>query len=333
MKPLIFIVNPAAKNGACLKVWEKMEAMLGGLQYDVYFSKYRGHAKELAEKFAKKLAEPVVLVAVGGDGTIHEVINGVHHFSHVTVAYIPAGSGNDFARGYRLPKKPQACIRAIFGMLEESPSAYDLGHFFTAGGKEGYFVNSLGAGFDAVISERANRSKLKKWLNRVLLGKLAYVLILVLELFKYRPVTVEIAADGVKKVFRRTWLVAVSNQPYYGGGMKISPVADPSDGMLNMIVVHDLSRLKLLLIFFTVFLGKHEYFKEVSTFTGTKMSVISSTPLLVHADGEIVGRTPIELKICPEGWNLLNTGRIASGFSPLFYENDKISLTKKVKKR
>ncbi|MGG3693156.1 diacylglycerol/lipid kinase family protein [Heyndrickxia ginsengihumi] len=118
MKEVVFIVNPAAKNGAALRTWNKIEKMLKEkIEFEVYYSKRAGHAKKLAAHLAIEKQHPFLLVAVGGDGTIHEVVNGIISHPHVIIAYIPAGSGNDFSRGYKLPQNPQKCARIIFDMM------------------------------------------------------------------------------------------------------------------------------------------------------------------------------------------------------------------------
>jgi YegS/Rv2252/BmrU family lipid kinase len=305
MKKLVFIVNPVAKNGASLKTWKKVEEHLQYINYEVYFSKHKNHAKQIASELAKTNSEPFVIVAVGGDGTIHEVINGVISFEHVTLAYIPAGSGNDFARGFELPKHPEDCISLILKMVNSSGNRFDAGYYHLDG-QSGYFVNSLGAGFDAVISEKANLSSLKKVLNKFSLGKLVYALYLIIELFRFKPVTMKLKIDKVEYKFEKTWFVTISNQPYYGGGMQISPHASPIDGELDITVVHHLTKYKLLLVFICVFWGGHLRFKEVTTMKGKEILLQSDHPIKIHVDGEQAGVTPVRIKICNRSWKILN---------------------------
>ena len=111
----------------------------------------------------------------------------------------------------------------------------------------------MGAGFDASIAVKASRSPVKKWLNYLGLGQSIYAFYLIVEIFTYKPGAVEIIVDGTRKTYEKTWFITVSNQPYYGGGMQISPSAHPQDGQLHMIVVHHLSRIKLLFVFLSVF--------------------------------------------------------------------------------
>ncbi|HEY4554245.1 MAG TPA: diacylglycerol kinase family protein [Bacillaceae bacterium] len=303
-KKLVFIVNPAAKNGLSLKTWKRIEARLYGIPHAVYFTEYGRHAAILAKEAADRHRGPLLIVAVGGDGTIHEVANGIMHVSHVTLGYVPAGSGNDFARGYLLPSHPDRCIELILTLLDKEGLPFDAGIYTGRGGQAGYFVNSLGAGFDAAISMKANQAPVKKWLNYLYLGKCIYVFYLFAELFRYKPGKLELELDGEKLQFGRAWFVTVSNQPYYGGGMMIAPKADPSDGLLNVLVASGLSRMKLLMVFITVFWGGHTRFREVNVFTAKKVSIAFEDLVLVHADGEQAGTTPVDIQVSPAGWHL-----------------------------
>src|SRR5574342_31266 len=103
---------------------------------------------------------------------------------------------------------------------------------------------------------------MKALLNKLSLGRIVYVYFLLKKLFTYKTSTIDLSIDGKKHIFEQTWFVTVSNQPYYGGGVEIAPAAEPDDGLLNIAVVHQLSRLKLLLVFISVFWGRHIHFKE-----------------------------------------------------------------------
>lgn len=298
---IYFIINPQAKNGYCRKVWRKLERILLAkkVPYMAFFTEYRGHAKEIVQSLAVKTeGKKVIMVAVGGDGTIHEVINGAAPFPHVMVSFIPGGSGNDFSRGYRISKKPSRALSALLEQLDQMQVTFvDTGIIKNNKGNQLFFINSMGAGFDALISKQVNESKIKRALNRLSLGKFVYVYFLLENLFTYKKSQINVKIDGTDYTFSSAWFVTVSNQPFYGGGMKISPDASPVDGKLNITVVHNLSRAKLLLVFLTVFWGGHTRFKEVSSLTGRSIQIYSNRPLNVHADGEDIGITPVQITV------------------------------------
>ncbi|OCA91577.1 diacylglycerol kinase [Bacillus sp. FJAT-27225] len=325
MRKYYFIVNPKAGNGKCIKKWRKLEERLLSLQvhYKVYYSKWPGHAMELAKKIAEDHAgKPIVLIAVGGDGTAHEVLNGIGTHPSITFSFIPGGSGNDFSRGFSLPREAGAALDDLIGKSAQDAEVFDCGRVSFPDSRNRLFINNMGVGFDALVSRKANESRMKALFNRLSLGRLVYVYILLKELTSYKLKTIELTIDGNRHIYEQTWFVTVSNQPFYGGGMIISPAADTSDGILDITVVHRLSRAKLLLVFMSVFWGKHIYFKEVHTFKGRNIAISSSSPVDVHTDGEYIGRTQLaNARVLPGAFKILSKlreqliGGEANGFS------------------
>ncbi|WP_338452412.1 diacylglycerol kinase family lipid kinase [Niallia oryzisoli] len=302
LKKYYYIINEAAGNGRAKQTWEKIKRLLDNynIQYQSYFSKYPSHpeviAKEIAQSVPGKIA---AIIAVGGDGTIHEVINGLKEYSNVKFGFIPTGSGNDFARGFLIPRDPEKALEFILSFDEQLPRI-DVGSYHLNHNQEkSLFINNLGVGFDAEVSLEANKSRIKKWLNRIGIGSLTYVAALLEKAITFRPSDVMLTIDDREHHFPNVWFITISNQAYYGGGMKISPSAIPIDGLLNITVVHQLSKLKLLLVFISVFFGKHTKLKEVRTLTGKKITITSKEPMKVHADGEIVGESPVDIEVLP----------------------------------
>ncbi|MBM4762610.1 diacylglycerol kinase family protein [Bacillus sp. B15-48] len=306
MKQVYFIVNRQAKNGQCRKIWGKVEKQLKkeNVSYHAFYTEYSGHATKLVESIVKEIGEtPCLIIGIGGDGTIHEIVNGSVGKENVSIAFIPGGSGNDYARGFHIPKEIKAALNLIFD--QPFVKKIDVGKVHNREGKDIYFVNSMGAGFDAAICEEANQSKLKAKLNLFSLGSLAYVTILIKKLFQHICVDMVLSIDGLEYEFRNVWFITVSNQVYYGGGMKIAPDANPTDGLLNITVVHNLSKWKLLFVFITVFWGGHRKFKEVNTYTGRNVSIQSDHPFPIHADGEVIGTTPVQVQVCEKSLTII----------------------------
>jgi diacylglycerol kinase (ATP) len=297
MVELYIIVNPQAKNGYGLSVWKKAEKELKKekVPYHVFFTEYAGHAKEIVEYIGKK-AQQATIVAVGGDGTLHEVINGVIDFPHIKIGFIPGGSGNDFSRGFSIPKDPVACVQFLIQQLKKKTKYIDLGKMKNSALNEIYFMNNMGVGFDAVVANEANRSKLKAIFNRFSMGTIVYAILLIKQLFFYRCRNVGVVVDGKTYHFPSTWFITVANQPFYGGGMKIAPGACSDDGELNIIVVHNLSKIKFLAVFISVFWGGHIRFKEVISLSGKKFTITPDVPMMMHADGELAGHSPVTIE-------------------------------------
>lgn len=309
MEKIYFIVNPHAKNGSCREIWRNIEIELENqdIPYLAFFTEYPGHAQELAESLARKAeGTPAVIAAVGGDGTLHEVVNGTASYPNITVGFIPGGSGNDFSRGFSIPKKAVNALRLIVEKPNTHTTEIDIGKIKHNELQETYFMNNMGVGFDAAVAKDSNESRMKQLLNRFSLGRLVYVYILVKKLLTFRTIPLEVTIDGKVYKYSNAWFVTVSNQPYYGGGMKIAPSALPDDGILDITVVHRISRLKLLLVFISVFWGKHTKFQEVEQFTGKYITIESTGEVLAHADGEAIGHTPLKIQACPKVLKILS---------------------------
>lgn len=295
---VIFIVNEQAGGGKAASIWRKYKMKLS-IQYIEHRTEYAGHAIQIAKSYSKRDAakeqERYLLIAVGGDGTVHEVIEGAAGSEHIVVGALKAGSGNDFARGYSV----FSSIQQLEHYVQQHTLAYkskDLGQLRWAD-HEASFVNNTGVGFDAYVVGLVNGSKLKKLLNTMRLGKLAYLFFTVWALFTFQRFHADIYNEGKNLKFRNVWFIAVCNQPYFGGGMKISPRSNSSDRRLELTVVHELSRIKLLTVFLTVFWGKHERFKEVSMLQGSDFELQLQADVAAHVDGESLGLIPSQQRI------------------------------------
>lgn len=290
MKRLVVIVNPAAGNGRGYKKWKELENELPK-PYDVFLTAYHRHAVELARDISS-VAQPTVIIVIGGDGTVHEVIEGCEGSHYVEVAALSAGSGNDFGRTFTAVKSTQD----IYELLHSSKSqAMRIGRLSTSS-NHAIFVNNAGYGFDAKVVYEANRSIWKKRLNRWGLGKVAYYGVVVKELLTYQPASLELEIDGESHLFHNVWFVVICNQPYFGGGMKISPQSNPTDPYLEATVVSNISRWKLLLLFGTVFIGWHTKLAAVQSFSSTAYRFRFAQTTIGHTDGEFCG------ELLPNQW-------------------------------
>ncbi len=285
-------MNPAAGNGNGMKVWHQIEPIL--IQRNQpYRAAYTEGERDAYRFVLDFLADDrtTTIVAVGGDGTLHEVANGICQAqSDIPLGYIPAGSGNDFARGHGIPMQPEKALELLLG-----PHTTILSDRLRIG--ERIAMNSIGAGFDARVARVTNTASYKKWFNTLRLGKLAYVITLARVLFSYKPGRTTLTVDGQSYHYDHVWLIAVVNIPYIGGGMAICPDASPTDGIANVCVVSNIGKLKLLLLFPRVYKGTHTNMKETHFHSGRQMMITADQPLDVHMDGEAAGSTPISLTV------------------------------------
>lgn len=295
-----FIVNPVSGNGRGAKTWKLLEQRLQGdsIPYRVRFTTAPGDAVLYAKEMAAS-GQYDAIAAVGGDGTVKETVTGIvaaHRLKDggrsaspsrpCSFGYIPAGSGNDFARGHGIPSDPLAALDVLLAVAGSGKSAASA-DLLQAGGS--IAASSISCGFDAQVALTTNTAFYKKWLNRIGMGKLAYVISVVRVLLTYQPRDVAIRVDGEESRFRRVWLVAVSNIPFYGGGLKINPAADPQDGLAAVCVAFGITRWQLLRLFPLVFTGKHVGHPAVRFFAGRSVEILSAHPLPVQADGDPVG--------------------------------------------
>lgn len=285
-----FIINPLSSSGHGLNLWQEAAEILNekNIEYEAFFTEYKGHAMELAKQIAA-LSLPCTLGVLGGDGTLNEVINGLMQtdFSHITLGYIPTGSGNDFARGLGLPTDVYSCISMILSPKEII--SLDIGQTRTPDFSR-YFIVSSGIGYDAGICAQVSVTPLKKILNKLKLGKLTYVFVALKQLIIFKPCPISIRLDH-KKTFRfpKFFFLAAMNMKYEGGGAKFCPDAKYDDEFLDFCLVGELSKLKILTLFPTAFIGKHTLFRGVHIKRCRHMEVITQKPLPVHCDGEIPG--------------------------------------------
>lgn len=323
---VIFIINEHAGGGKGRAVWESVKRELT-IPYKSFFTTYAGHASQISREIVEYMNfEPiqlqddqqalsmsklqqndVLIIAIGGDGTVHEVIEGAAGYAHVQIGAIKAGSGNDFARGYAV-FTGAAPIEQFIKDKRMNTDKKDLGQIHINGEKQQSFVNNAGIGFDAYITTTVNHSKLKSWLNRMKLGSLSYMLVTIWAIFTFKRFNASLECEGNKYEFQDVWFISICNQPYFGGGMKISPRSRSNDGKLEVVVVHQLSRLKLLLVFVTVFWGKHERFKEVTILPSNQFTIKLDMPTSCHVDGEGLGTVSSDSEISctldPRKWTL-----------------------------
>ena len=277
-KKYFFIVNPTANNGQALAVWQQLQSFLDAehIGYSFAVSKSITDVEELARAAAQK---EFVVVGVGGDGTLSRIA-GALAGTRATLGLIPAGTGNDFARTYQIPADPQAAMQII---LAGHTVNLDLG---IVNGR--YFYNAVGSGLDAAVVADANLTFKK------IGGSFGYLLALLRQLIFYRPQRIKITVNDEVHIVK-AWLVTVANACYYGSGMKIAPLADPEDGLLDVIVVLDVHRLNFLRLFPRVYRGQHIFHPAVRVWRGTKIAVEAESPLAVQVDGDLFGQTPLSV--------------------------------------
>jgi len=294
MKPLGVIINPAANRGRGNLVGEQALASFVelGIPTRNLSATSAQAAKDLAIASSDELSG---IVAIGGDGTSQLGVN-IAMETSLPLGLVPAGSGNDQVRelGIALNDPSGAAYNIAEGI--KKPRKVDVMWVETSY-RSFWSFGSISAGFDALCAERANGLKWPK-------GPNSYVAAMLLELPKFKPIQYRLVADGVERKFK-AMLCGVANVKNFGGGMRISPKSEMSDGQLEVFILHEVSRPKLLKIFPTVYKGEHIQFKEVEIFKAKEIR-IENDGFPMTCDGEIIGPAPFSVKIHPGGLSLLS---------------------------
>lgn len=288
-----FVLNPVASRGRVLRLWPTLRATLGqvGLHGDEAVAERPMHAATLAQDAAGRGHD--LIVAVGGDGTTHEVINGMlrEPSAHPsTLGVIPLGTANDFARALSLPSDPLAAARIL---VSGQVKRVDLGQM-----NDRYFATISGVGFDAEVAALVNHWP--RWVR----GLPVYLAGIVKTLVTYRPVEARITIDGTT-VTERILLLAAGNTRVYGGGFCMCPHARIDDGQLAIIYAKDLGKLETLALLPKVFSGTHLAHPKVVHMNASIVHVESVVPLAIHADGESIGHVPATFRAVPQALDVV----------------------------
>jgi diacylglycerol kinase (ATP) len=288
----VFIVNAQAGKGKCKDKWAQFfEATKSAIRdFNVYYTSKAGEAEILARiEVEKKLEnEELVVVAVGGDGTANEVLNGVAG-SEVIIGILPFGTGNDLAKGLGISSNLEDLIDLY---KKNTGTVLKLN---VAKMNERYFANSAGVGFDGLAADYANRHPLTKNM-----GKLGYILSALKLVGRFSPKTFSVSIDQESYHFSKVWLLAIGNGPYYGGGMKICPNALVDDDLLDLCVVSNLTKTKFFQLFPSVYKGTHiKEKKSVSLYRGQIIEIRADSQQIAHADGEFIESQVIKIQLCP----------------------------------
>jgi diacylglycerol kinase (ATP) len=241
----------------------------------------------------------------GGDGTVHRHLPQLHR-QKIPILVVPTGSGNDFAKalGIRsvataLQAWQQFCAQGKKGEVK-NVKEIDLG-VIRSGGQETFFCCVAGLGMDADANARTNR--MPRWLK----SRGGYVLAALQSLIAFKPVEMNITAEG-RKMQRSAFFIAVGNARSYGGGMRVTPQATLDDGLLDVCLVNKMNKLKLLCWVPTIFFGEHLRLKQVEYFKTSQITIDTKPKLDVYADGEYAGQTPVQIGLIPRGLRVIVPG-------------------------
>jgi diacylglycerol kinase (ATP) len=289
----VFLVNPASAGGRTGRRWPELahQAAAAGLTGDALFSEHPGHLRELARDAAAGGAS--LLVAVGGDGTVNEVVNGLVGAAGTELAVIPRGTGVDFVRTFGIPTSLANAARvAVEGGVRE----IDIGRVgyrsWDGSERQSYFANIASVGMSGAIAKRVNES------SRGFAVKASYFLATLAVFARWQNTQVRVSVDGEIRGARMHDVI-VANCRYFGAGMMICPQAEPDDGLFDVLLIGDVTKTDLITTLPKIYRGRHLPHPKAELLRGKVVSIDAGEPLPVELDGEQPGTTPVRLEVLP----------------------------------
>jgi len=290
----MLVLNPHAGKGRGKRIFSEVRELLRRRfkNIDTRVSEFAGHAYQIGRDAASQGYER--LLTIGGDGTPFEVLNGFYAEKRpqrpLELGMIPAGTGNSFLRDFDTTSWRRAAEGIINGR-RRPVDLVEITYQRDGGAVTQYYLNILGVGLIADILKLTNE-KLKGF------GSLGYSLAVLLRLARGMRNRMQLTVDGEKTEIADSALV-ISNSKFTGGGMKIAPMADSGDGRVDLVIFQGVNRRDILSIFSRVFKGTHIGHERVKTRRAAEIVIDSCPQELLMADGELLGLTPLSLKVLP----------------------------------
>jgi YegS/Rv2252/BmrU family lipid kinase len=296
---VLFIVNPASGAGRCGREWSAITSWLPstGLQFDAFLTTRPLEATAMAERAVRE-SRPVI-VAVGGDGTLNEVVNGFFHNgaplpTTSRLAMLPLGTGGDFRRTLKIPLDPRAALQVIQTGI---PRRLDAGcvSYQAPDGSTGvrHFINIADAGLGGEVVNRVNHGSKR-------LGPATFKVASLMALLAWKNKPMDVVVDGVAHNLKAQQVI-IANCQYFGGGMRMAPTASPTDGVFDVILVGDAGKVETIRGIGTISRGEHldEHNPKLEHMYGKRIAVNSTEKVRIDLDGEDPGFLPAMFEIQP----------------------------------
>ena len=294
LNSFFIVVNPYSGNSNFKKTWERITYVLKlkNINFSYSFTEYRKHEVILVDKAIEQGYRNII--SVGGDGTLHHVVNGIMKqryikTSKIKLGVIPLGTGNDWIKTYNIPNSIKKSIDII---VKNNTILQDIGCIKLSNGKKEYFNNLAGTGYDGYVVKNLNN--LKK------IGSLAFIVSGLYSLFSYKKTKYSISFNN-KTINEKCLMILFGICKYSGGGLRVTKDPNPKDGLLDITIVKNISFLDLLFNVTKLYNGKIVHHKKVSNFKTKKIIVknTSNSNSFIEADGEIIGINSFNISILP----------------------------------
>jgi len=290
LNSFFIVVNPHSGNSNFKKSWEKITYILKlkNINFSYSFTEYRKHEVILVDKAIEQGYRNII--SVGGDGTLHHVVNGIMKqryikTSKIKLGVIPLGTGNDWIRTYNIPNSIEKSINVI---LKNTTVLQDIGCLTLLNGKKEYFNNLAGTGYDGYVVKNLNY--LKK------MGSLAFLVSGLYSLFSYKKTKYKIIINN-KTINEQCLMILFGICKYSGGGLRITKDPNPKDGLLDITIVKNISFLDLLFNIPKLYNGDIIHHRKVSNYKTRELKILDNYNSTIEADGEIIGNGSLNVTI------------------------------------
>ena len=283
----LFIINPVAGKGKSEEIIRSFEPMIKGkLPYHIELTKSKGEATEIVKRYTSE--EDYIIFAVGGDGTVNEVVNGMVGSDSI-LAILPTGSGNDFVRSIYDKYTIEELLCDLLDGYDESIDLIRI--------DEKYFLNISSVGLDAEVVYNANQYKKIKFIKK----DLAYVISLFKTILGPKGTRAKVIIDGKQVCDEEILLLAVANGSFYGGGIPMVPTAKINDELADVCLVRETRLRKIAKVLPKVFKAEHIKAKEVELYKAKEVEIEAKEGCRVNIDGEIITSHHLKMNVIPKG--------------------------------
>lgn len=284
-----FIVNPKAGRGISEKVWKQLERRLNmnNIDYQALLTRQPGDARQFAHDLTGSGQPDRTIIAVGGDGTMNEVLDGVSFAGNVILGYVPIGLGSNLARELRLPRSPRKCLGRILAADRYKFLDYGILSYGDTAQINRRFAVSCGIGLDAAVCQSLLSTSSNRRISFIRPGRLTYILIGLGQLLIQKPVRGYVVIDGVRKVeFNHIYMVVAHVCSNGTGKIKQKLKAEADEGCLEVCVVHNIRKTQLMLALIDVICGRIKKRRGVRFYRCREAQIHTDRQLPVHVDGE-----------------------------------------------
>ncbi len=294
------IINPTSGNGSSKQKWPQIKSLLTSynFNFDYAFTEHENHSPELIQQARKEGF--LNILCVGGDGTLHNIVNGVMNqndvsSNQITIGIIPIGTGNDWVKTHNIPNDFEKAIQLL---KNGNKNTQDLGkiEFLDEERKPVYFNNLAGVGFDGFVVDKVHKYKH--------FGALAYLAGAILGLFSFKNFKSKVIVDN-EEINSKTLMILVGLCNYSGGGMQLTKDANPFDGLFDISIAKNIGKLDIIKNLTKLFNGKIVSHKKVETLKSNSISITIDEEDLpfIQADGELIGKGNIKLSVVPKAFS------------------------------